>query len=126
MTLGHCIPMLGLLPQATTFSRELSALAQSESLTWVDFSSPTDWGSFALVNPVEACKLVLPSNVKRGPVMRSPRFHTMFKPALYANLNRNKRRMHLQYLMAGELPSDYDYFAITAGACTLAERYTHR
>jgi membrane protein implicated in regulation of membrane protease activity len=123
LTLGHCIPMLGLFPQAEVFREELGALAQSEALNWMDFSSPTDWGSFALVDPIKACKVLPPGQPVRNPVMRSPRFHTLFTPNSYALLRRNKRRMHLQYLMAGELPARYDYFAITAGACTLFDRY---
>lgn len=126
LTLGHSIPMLGLLPQAANFRRELGVLALSKSLTWIDFSSPADVGSFALVDPVDTCKIDLSSGTKRNPVMRSPRFHTMFAPASYAAITREKLRLHMQYLMAGELPSDYDYFAITAGACTLAERYPDR
>jgi hypothetical protein len=126
MTLGHCIPMLGMLPGAAKFRAELGLLAQSELLTWIDFSSPADWGSFALVDPVQICAIDLLADTKKNPVLRSPRFHTMFAPETYALLNRNKRRMHMQYLMAGELPSDYDYFAITAGPTTLAERYSSR
>jgi hypothetical protein len=123
LTLGHCIPMLGLLPQAQAFRDELGVLAQSTDLHWIDFSSPTDWGSFALVDPVTACRVEVPAGNKVNPTMRSPRFHTLFTPATYARIKRNKRRMHMQYLMAGELPSAYDYFAITAGTLTLRERY---
>ena len=47
----------------------------------------------------------------------------MFAPAVYDELKRDKRRLHLQYLMAGDLPAEYDYFAITAGPLTLARRY---
>jgi hypothetical protein len=46
----------------------------------------------------------------------------MFDPAVYAQMVRNKRRMHMQYLMAGERPVLYDYFALTAGPLTLAQR----
>ncbi len=123
MTLGHCIPMLGLLPQAARFRDELKVLAAEPALRWIDFSSLTDWGSFAMVDPVDACRITLPNGQKHNPTMRSPRFHTQFAPATYDKLRRNKRRIHMQYLMAGELPSDYDYFAITAGGLTLDERY---
>ena len=123
MTLGHCIPMLGLLPQAASFRDELKVLAAESTLRWIDFSSLTDWGSFAMVDPVHACRITLPDGQKYNPTMRSPRFHTQFAAATYDKLRRNKRRIHMQYLMAGELPSDYDYFAITAGGLTLDERY---
>jgi hypothetical protein len=46
----------------------------------------------------------------------------MFEPETYARIIRDKRRMHLQYLMAGQRPAVYDYFAITAGPCSLPER----
>lgn len=123
MTLGHCIPMLGLLPQAARFRAELKVLAAEPALRWIDFSSLTDWGSFAMVDPVSACHITLPDGQKHNPTMRSPRFHTQFAAATYDKLRRNKRRIHMQYLMAGELPSDYDYFAITAGDLTLDGRY---
>ena len=123
VTLGHCIPMLGLLPQAAGFRGELKVLAAEPALRWIDFSSLTDWGSFAMVDPVDACHITLPDGQKHNPTMRSPRFHTQFEAATYDKLRRNKRRIHMQYLMAGELPSEYDYFAITAGGMTLDERY---
>ena len=124
LTLGHCIPMLGLLPHAQAFRDELGVLAQSRVVHWIDFSSPTDWGSFALVDPVTACRLDVPAASKVNPAMRSPRFHALFTPASYSRIKRNKRRMHMQYLMAGELPSEYDYFAITSGTLTMEQRYT--
>jgi hypothetical protein len=30
-------------------------------------------------------------------------------------MKRKRLRLHFQYLMASELPADYDYFRITAG-----------
>ena len=123
LTLGHCIPMLGLLPQAVRFRDELKVLAAAPALRWIDFSSLTDWGSFAMVDPVNSCNIAVPPGEKYNPTMCSPRFHTQFSAATYNKLKRNKRRIHMQYLMAGELPSDYDYFAITAGAVTLDQRY---
>jgi len=123
VTLGHCIPMLGLLPQAQVFRAELGALAQASGLYWLDFSSPTDWGSFALVDPVEACRIALKANTQKNPTMRSPRFHTLFTPTTYARVKRDKRRMHMQYLMPGELLAEYDFLAITCGTLTLHQRY---
>jgi hypothetical protein len=35
---------------------------------------------------------------------------------------RDKRRLHLQYIMAGERPALYDFFAITAGPERLPAR----
>ena len=130
LTLGHCIPILGLHPQAIAFRQELKLLAQTQTLRWIDFSSVTDWGSFALIDPIKFCKVVPETTAEGGmlanPLMRSPRFHTLFAPSSYIELRRNKRRLHLQYLMAAELAGEYDYFAITAGPLTLGARYADR
>lgn len=124
LTLGHCIPLLGAMPGAARFRADLAALAGASGVDWRDVSSPLDWGSFALIDPLplclgEAAAAALP----RRPLMLSPRFHTLFSPATYARIRGDKRRMHLQYLMAGELPGAYDYFAITAGPRRLAARW---
>ena len=126
LTLGHCIPALGLMPRADDFRKDLGALAADRRLHWVDFSSPTDWGSFALVDPVTACRVERPAHMRGHPAMRSPRFHTMFRQSRYRELRLDKRRMHLQYLMAGELASEYDYYLITAGSLTLQQRFSGR
>lgn len=116
LTLGQCIPLLGLMPRARQFRSELQTLAAQPALCWTDYSSPTDWGSFALVDPLQICRIGPPAG-QPGlvPRMRSPRFHTLFAPEDYVQLRQSKRRMHLQYLMAAPLVGDYDYFLITAG-----------
>ena len=55
----------------------------------------------------------------------SARFNKLFSPETYATIRRDFLRTHFQYLMAAELPGDYDYFLITAGDITLAERFAH-
>ena len=122
LTLGHCIPLLGLMPRATKFRADLARMGGNPALNWLDFSSTTDWGSFALVDPVALC-LRATAGSMHGPALASPRFHTLFKPATYAQIRGDKRRMHLQYLMAAELPGPYDFFAVTAGPLRLADRF---
>jgi hypothetical protein len=119
LTLGQCVPLLGLMPRASAFRRELAVLAGATGLSWTDYSAPGDWGSFALVDPLRICKVVPAGMAALEPRMLSPRFHTLFEPADYALLKRNKRRLHLQYLMAAPLPGDYDYFRFTAGPVPL-------
>jgi pimeloyl-ACP methyl ester carboxylesterase len=126
LTLGHCIPLLGAMAGAAAFRENLRALAHEPRLDWTDVASPLDWGSFALVDPIPLSLGLPPGSLPHGPLMLSPRFHTMFEAASYAAIRGDKRRMHMQYLMAGELPSAYDYFAITAGPERLAGRWPPR
>jgi hypothetical protein len=120
LTLGHCIPLLGLMPDADAFRADLRTVAAWPAVFWADYSSPVDWGSFPLVDPIGICVDVQDRATRVH--VASPRFHTMFPRDVYESMRREKRRMHLQYLMAGQIASDYDYFAITAGSLSLPAR----
>lgn len=123
LTLGNCIPLLGLYPHALVYREELARIAASERLVWVDVSSPTDWGSFPLLDPLAVCG-VTPAQRGRGyPQPTSPRFHTLFDRESYRAMIRNKHTMHTLYLMSTEKPGRYDWFAISAGSQPLALRY---
>lgn len=126
LTLGHCIPLLGLMPAAAAFRTELSAVGACRDVFWVDCSSPSDWGSFALVDPVALCAEGKAAMAVNPRAMVSPRFHTLFDSVTYAGLKKDKRRMHMQYLMAGQLPGSYDFFSWTAGALSLRQRGLHK
>lgn len=126
LTLGHCIPLFALMPAAHAFRDELASVGASREVFWLDCSSPSDWGSFALVDPVVLCCADAGATAVNPRAMVSPRFHTLFDPATYAVLKKDKRRMHMQYLMAGELPGTYDYFSWTAGAQSLRQRGWHK
>jgi hypothetical protein len=119
LTLGQCLPLLAFMPRADDFRLALRTVALAPGLRWTDYSSPGDWGSFALVDPIAMCNLAPPQGPSLKPCMRSPRFHTLFEPTEYARLKRDKRRLHLQYLMPTPLAGAYDYFRITAGPLRL-------
>lgn len=126
LTLGHCIPLFALMPAAHALRAELACVGGIKDVFWVDCSSPSDWGSFALVDPVAMCCSDSEATAFNPRAMVSPRFHTLFDPTTYAELKKDKRRMHMQYLMAGELPGTYDYFSWTAGAVALRQRGLHK
>lgn len=129
MTLGHCIPILSFLPKAKRFRAELAAVAQAPGIDWIDFTAPTDGACFAFVDPVAATGIRGSAQnnasqpAERRPKILSARYPTLFTQQTYAAMKRDWYRHHFQYLMAGELAGDYDFFAITAGALPLGERY---
>ena len=45
----------------------------------------------------------------------------MFEPAVYEKLKQDRFRIHFQYIMAADLPTDYDYFRWTAGSRYLVD-----
>ena len=123
LTLGQCMPMLGCLPQAHGFRGDLQRLADAAAIDWLDFSAPPDGCCFALTDPFAACSVSNEKGRRNWPKLLSPRFAEMFDSARYIAIRRDKLRMHFQYLMAGSKATSYDFFAITAGASTLADRF---
>lgn len=122
LTLGQCMPLLSSLPNAELFRDDLQCLANAKGIDWIDFSAPPDGCCFALVNPLLACGKDADKGQGR-PKLLSPRFAEMFDPDDYAALRRDRFRCHFQYLMASKRAVPFDYFAITAGAQTLAARF---
>lgn len=123
LTLGQWIPLYGLLPQAGKFRQELAELAAAPHLHWIDFSAPPDGCCFALCDPVGGCGVHVAAKPDR-PKLLSPKFAELFEPAAYAQLRRDKFRMHFQYLMASPSSERFDYFSISAGARVLHARFS--
>lgn len=126
LTLGECIPVLSYQPEAKAFRTELGILRSSKNLSWLDLTAPPDGCCFALIDPTEVCLDGLADDQRSpgGPKRLSPRFAQLFSSKRYAGIRADKYRCHFQYLMAGELPGSYDYFAITAGPVALAQRFS--
>lgn len=124
ITLGHWLPLLSSLPSAQLFREQLQILSHQTNLSWVDFSAPADGCCFALVDPV-AAGVSMQVRGPFSPKLLSPRFQTLFTPADYKVLCKHRFDLHFQYIMAGRISGDYDFFVLTAGECTLKDRYAH-
>lgn len=118
LTLGHPIPLVSYLPEATAFHDDLRVIADKK-LHWVDFSSKPDGACVEETSPYAFVCEPSGHEVK----LLSPRFHTLFDEPVYKALRRDKYRLHFQYLSAADKQGEYDYFAITAGDKTLKARY---
>ncbi len=124
LSLGQVVPMMSFLPQAQRLRADLQFLSESGALTWVDVTAPGDGCAFALCDPVAVSGVARPG--KRWPLVLSAAFTQTLSPARWKALRWRFFRLHFQYLCAFDRPGDYDYFAITAGPVTLADRYRGR
>lgn len=124
LSLGQVVPMVSFLPDATRLRADLHMLSASDALTWVDVTAPGDGCAFALCDPVSVTG-VAPAD-KRWPLVISAAFTQTLSPERWKELRWQFFRLHFQYMCAFDRPRDYDYFAITAGPITLAERFAGR
>jgi hypothetical protein len=124
LSLGQAVPMASFLPKAGRLRADLAYLSMREELTWVDVTAPGDGCSFALCDPV-AVTGVAPEG-QRWPLMMSAAFTKTLSPERWKALKRQYFRLHFQYMCAFDRPKGYDYFRITAGHRTLADRYHRR
>lgn len=124
LTLGQVVPMVSFLSDADRLRRDLHDLSTSDSLFWLDVTAPGDGCAFALCDPV-AVSGVAPEG-QRWPLVISAAFTQTLSPERWKELRWRFFRLHFQYLCAFDRPGDYDYFRITAGPLTLAERFAGR
>ncbi|MES2144333.1 MAG: hypothetical protein V4516_08190, partial [Pseudomonadota bacterium] len=124
LSLGQVIPMVSFLPRATRLRADLTLMAAQDDIAWIDVTAPGDGCAFALCDPV-AVSGVAPTG-KRWPLVISAAFTRTLSPERWRALRWRFFRLHFQYLCAFDRPGDYDYFQITAGPLTLAERYRDR
>ncbi|WP_425082843.1 hypothetical protein [Ruegeria profundi] len=124
LTLGQVVPMVSFLPKAQKLRSDLQFLSTQTNLTWVDVSAPGDGCSFALCDPVAVSGVAGPD--KKWPLVLSAAFTQTLSPERWKALRWRFFRLHFQYLCAFDRPGTYDYFRITAGPLTLAERFKDR
>lgn len=124
LSLGQVVPMVSFLPKANRLRGDLHYLSTRDELAWVDVTAPGDGCAFALCDPV-AVSGVAPDN-KKWPLVISAAFTQTLSPERWKELRWKFFRLHFQYLCAFDRVGDYDYFRITAGAMTLADRFEGR
>ncbi|MCC5964299.1 MAG: hypothetical protein JJU09_14345 [Rhodobacteraceae bacterium] len=125
LSLGHAVPMQSYLPDAQDLRADLRFLSTREELFWLDVTAPGDGCSYALCDPVSVSGAA-PKEGKRWPIVISAVFSESLSPETYRKYKRRYFRLHFQYLCAFDRPRDYDYFLITAGPLSLAERFRER
>ena len=125
LSLGHAVPMQSYLPDAQDLRADLRYLSTREELFWLDVTAPGDGCSYALCDPVSSSGAA-PKTGKRWPIVISAVFSETLSPETYRKYKRRYFRLHFQYLCAFDRPRDYDYFLITAGPLSLAERFRNR
>jgi len=121
MTLGQSIPYLTYAAPAKHFRKMLQTFAINKSFPWFDMGARADPLCFQQVNPALADGIILDDgNVPCRVVVRP---YNMFSSEKYKTLQKNKLRIHFQYLMAADIKTDFDYFEIVTGPLAKLQSY---
>lgn len=118
LTLGQSIPVYSQLPGAERFRRDMQTVSDMD-LYWLDVTAPSDGACIVLTDPFTG----VCDRTKLRLKMISARYPQMFPPEKYRRMKSDRYKLHFLYLMSGDLPTEYDYFQITAGPKGLAERF---
>ena len=124
LSLGQVVWMMSFLPKAYRLRADLGYLNVQDRITWIDVTARGDGCAFALCDAV-AVSGVATYN-KKWPLVISAPFTQSLQPETWKALRWRFFRLHFQYLCAFDRPKDYNYFQITAGPLTLADRYRNR
>ena len=116
--------MMSFLPDAYRLRGDLAYLSVQDGITWVDVTAPGDGCAFALCDPVAVSGMQ--TDESKWPLVISAAFTQSLAPETWKALRWRFFRLHFQYLCAFDRPKDYDYFQITAGPMTLADRFHDR
>ncbi|GJD59418.1 alpha/beta hydrolase [Methylobacterium dankookense] len=121
-TLGSALPLVVIQPRAVRLRAQVARLVASRRLVWCDFQAPQDWMNFPGFNPVLDADLPDAGGTTANPIVRSAQFKRILTPETYAKVRNRPFRMHFQFLMANELPGEYDYFRMVLGPQYLRDR----
>lgn len=124
LSLGQVVPMVSFLPRAQRLRRDLVTLSEQDRIPWIDITAPGDGCAFALCDPVKVSGVATPA--QKGPLILSAAFTKTLSAARWRELRWQFFRLHFQYMCAFDRPGDYDYFRVTAGPMTLAQRFAGR
>ena len=122
LTIGSCLPIVSFVRTASLLRQSIARLVTTPSLLWVEYQAPQDALNGFGFDPVRDLKLELGTRRRFNPKIRSTRFKETLLPSTYRKIRWNFFRIHFHFLMANEVPGEYDYLMITCGPVTLADR----
>lgn len=122
LTIGSCLPIVAFVRTADGLRRDVARLVTTSALLWVEYQAPQDALNAFGFEPRRDLRLDLGGALARNPKIRSARFKETLSPATYRKIRWNFFRVHFHFLMANEIPGEYDYLMITCGPVSLADR----
>lgn len=90
-------------------------------IAWLNYTAPQDPLCYFLLDAMHEAGVPQTQRQVRFR-MRSARFDKMHDPAMLQRIRRNPLKLHFLYLLATQMPSENDFFALTAGPRSIDAR----
>lgn len=114
LTIGSTSLKVALHPAAVRARARLKALAQHQSVGWIEFQALTDIINFYKCDPFRMAGLTH-DRADAFPRMFQVRFREMLQPEAYKRIKRNFFRVHYQFISANSRCYFYDFLMICCG-----------
>ena len=115
---GSSLLKVALHPAAGWLREAVGRVATAPGIYWVEFQALVDVINVYKVDPVVA----LGMKATGKPIIKIIRIRLMVEEATYKRFHLNFLRIHRQALMGNERRYYYDYYMLTGGPITLADR----
>ena len=120
LTIGSADGLLSCQRHAQRFHAATAAVATSPDLVWVEYFAPTDALCRGWVDPIAFAGIDLGGRKQHGPAMRKVDLGAMFPGLNPKRVPVNLVKQHFLYLSAGDVKTDYSYFATICRARRLS------
>lgn len=124
ITLGQCLPFVGLVPTATAMRQALLRLCSHPQLLWWDVTARIDPLCFYATHPLAGSGL--PTATLGQPVLHHPRFFQMYEPGRWTRIRRDKLLTHFLYLMTPDRTGNFQPFDVFYGPRSLPQQVARK
>lgn len=124
LTLGQCLPLVGLMPDATVLRQALERLCSHPALRWWDVTARIDPLCLHATHPLAGSGV--PTAGLPQPVPHHPRFFRMYGPLRWRQIRRDPLQAHFLYLMTPELAGNFQPLDVLYGPRSLDQHIARR
>lgn len=122
LTVGATIPKCTLHPAADAIRNRVNQVANEKSITWAEFQARADAISFYRFDPVRLTRIRNDSEQPlRSPIIRRVQIKDVLSTESFAKYRYRILRLHYQFVLANERPSNYDYYMMICGPIAFRE-----
>lgn len=121
LTMGSNTPIAAGGHADSPTRRDIATLVTCDRVRWIEYFAPQDILNFPNLDPVRAFRIDLAGRPRHNPSVRSARFRETMSEENYERTKFRFYAFHFQYLMANDIPGEYDFYRFLTGPVPLRD-----